>query len=147
MTNSEVDDVNPGSEDFITLCTHLNSLVRRDAAACAPDLFSGGFKFSDEVPADIENLGENLMPLVNLLRCLWGYRASIVRGNLRQDLAPYWDGARMYAPRWAGFSPERSSAEMKIHVDNAARRSKEFVAELERMDRNLRTKAASLAQS
>src|SRR6185437_2940645 len=66
-TISGVDDVNPASGDFIILCTHLNSLVRRDDAECAPDLLSGGFKFSDEVPADIEKLGENLMPLVNLL--------------------------------------------------------------------------------
>jgi hypothetical protein len=147
MTNAGVDDVSPGSEDFITLCTHLNSLARRNDAACEADLFSGGFKFSDEVPADIEKLGENLMPLVNLLRCLWGYRASIAVGNLRQDLAPYWDAARTHAPRWAGFSPERSSAEMKVHVDNANRRTKEFIAEMERMDRNLRTKSSSLARS
>ncbi|HET6248884.1 MAG TPA: hypothetical protein VFE47_14400 [Tepidisphaeraceae bacterium] len=147
MQNANVDDVDPGSVEFSVLCTHLNALQRREGAACAPDLFSGGYKFSDEVPPDIDALGSNLMPLVNLLRCLWGYRASLVTGNVRQDLAPYWNAARASAPLWAGFSPERSAAEMKTYIDDTDRLATEFVAEMERMDRNLRKRASSLAKS
>src|ERR1035441_6867135 len=120
MNETGEDMLDLSSKAFHCLCKHLNCAMRQADATCSVDLFSGGFKFSDEAPADFETLGDSLMPFVNLVRCLWGYRASIVMGKPRQDLAAYWEAAKKCAPRWAGFSPERSSEEMKIHVAEAA---------------------------
>jgi hypothetical protein len=137
------DPLDPASEAFQRLCIHLDSSVRRDNATCSVDLFSGGFKFSDEAPPDYEKLADSLPPFVDLMRCLWGYRASIVAGKPRQDLAAYWEAARRYAPGWAGFSPERASEEMKIHLDEAARRTTEFIKEMDLLDRSLSKSRAS----
>jgi hypothetical protein len=141
------DPIEPTTATFRALCDILDSCATQENATCGPDLFSGGYKFSDEAPADFEKLGDHLLPLVDLLRCLWGYRASIVVGKPRADLAHYWEAAKGFAPRWAGFSPERSSPEMKAHIDNVDRLAVEFLAEMERMDRKLRTKSSSLARS
>lgn len=131
------DPIDPASKLFASLCEQLNCMVGQSDAECAVDLLAGGFKFSDEIPSDYEKLGERLPAFVDLMRCLWAYRASIVVGKPRRELAGYWEAARKLAPRWAGFAAERSSEDMKLHVDEVARRTKEFIDEIARIDRSL----------
>jgi hypothetical protein len=137
MIESYDDPIDPALEIFQRLCMILDSCEKRADATCSPDVFSGGFKFSDEAPHDFEKLGDQLPPFVDLLRCLWGYRASVATGKPRSDLAHYWDAAKVRAPRWPGFAVERSSEKMKCHVDAAERQTMEFIKEMDRLDRTL----------
>jgi hypothetical protein len=147
MDDGYQDPLDPASNLFANLCKELSACVRKDDATHAADFFSGGFKFSDEFPANFEQLGERLPSFVDLLRCLWGYRASLVTGKPRQDLVAYWEAAKMRSPNWAGFSAERCSPHMKNHAEEAERRTTEIINELDRMDRELTARSRATARA
>ena len=146
MDETYQDPLDPASERFAALCKHLNCAARQDNAKWSADVFSGGFKFSDEFPTDYEKLGEQLPSFVDLLRCLWGYRASLVMQTPRQDLAGYWEAAKAHAPNWAGFSSERSSAQMKPRVAATDRKVTKFIRDMDRMDRELEKRSRVAAK-
>ncbi len=80
------------------------------------DLFAGGFKYSDEVPRDLWCSEEHVLPLVTLLRQLWGYRASLIEGQPRNDLQVVWEAVRTWSPNWAGFSQDRCSCDLTAEL-------------------------------
>jgi hypothetical protein len=127
-----------GSDRFIFLCTKLNATTRQEDADWSYDVFSGGFKFSDEIPDDVQESPDLLLPLVTLLRQLWAHRMSLIEGSPRPDLAPTWELARRLAPRWVGFSPERCSPSMQSIVDESRLRGQQFCRDIERLEARLR---------
>lgn len=104
----------------------LNESVQRVGAAWVVDLLSGGFKFNDEVPLTHSDDPDLMIPLINVLRRLWAYRMSLVKGEPRTDLTPLWDLVRQRAPNWAGFAPERCSKSMAPAVDSLKLKQLEF---------------------
>ena len=118
MSQSDDEDVSEyelhlGSEKFLAICAELNALVPDPGATTGFDGMSGGFRFSDEFSKDLRDSGLSLMiPTINLLRRLWGYRISVVFGAPRTDLVASWDATQAAAPNWPGFLPERRSAAM-----------------------------------
>lgn len=120
------------------LCAALNDARPQAGAQGRPELFSGGFKFSDEIPRSLFDSDEHVLQLVTLMRCLWGYRASLVRGEPRSDLAPYWNVTKQLAPNWAGFAAERCSPRMMEFLDGPVREQFEaFVNDCDRLDASL----------
>lgn len=77
-------------DEFRRFCVALNSLRQDPEAQPGFDGMSGGFKFSDEFAEEFRGLdGEMLLRLVGWLRCLWGYRISLVLETPRSELADY----------------------------------------------------------
>lgn len=117
------------------LCAALNDARVQQDAECRPEFFSGACKFSDEVPEALLESDDHTLPLVTLLRCLWGYRASFVVGKPREDLAPYWNLAQRMAPQWAGFTAERCSPEMADYVNGSVRKHcEQILTDMDRLD-------------
>jgi hypothetical protein len=123
-----------GSDRFLFLCTKLNATVRRDDASWSVDLLSGGLKFNDEIPDGLGDSPELFLPLTTLLRSLWAYRSSLVEGKPRPDLYPTWESTRRLAPQWAGFAPDRSSANMRAVVAEVKSRDEQFARDLEHLE-------------
>jgi hypothetical protein len=127
-----------GSDRFLFLCTKLNATVRRDDASWSVDILSGGFKFNDEIPDGLSESPELFLPLTTLLRRLWAYRSSLVEGNPRPDLHPTWESTRQLAPQWAGFAPDRCSANVRSLVAEVKSRDEQFARDVERLEPRLR---------
>jgi hypothetical protein len=102
---------------------------------------SGGFAFSDEGPRELKD-SEHTLPLITLLRRLWGYRVSLVAGESRADLLPWWEQTKALAPHWAGFSPERCSAEMRAMAQECDDRCEQFSRDLDSLDAEWRRSQA-----
>ena len=86
----------------------LTRAIRRcrysPAATRSAELMSGGFMWSDEMPARWyfdPDYGYTF-------RLLIGFRASLIRGEPIEGLRPIWDKVRRLCPQWPGFRPERS---------------------------------------
>jgi hypothetical protein len=122
------------SDRFLFLCTRLNATVRRDDASWSVDILSGGFKFDDEIPDGLSEAPELFLPLTTLLRSLWAYRFSLVEGKPRPDLYPTWESTRQLAPQWAGFAPDRCSANMRSLVAEVKSRDEQFARDVERLE-------------
>jgi hypothetical protein len=129
-------ELNSNSERFILLCTKLNAMVCKEGATWSADIFSGGFKFSDEVPHDMNNPEsiEIALSLTTLMRRLWAYRMSLIEGKPRPDLAATWELTRALAPRWAGFTPDRCSPKMQPIVDGVRFKREQFDRDIERLE-------------
>jgi hypothetical protein len=132
-------DLELGSDRFVFLCTKLNATVPRADAARSVDILSGGFKFNDEIPAGLNELPELFLPLIALLRSLWAYRSSLVEGNPRPDLSATWEWTRRLAPQWAGFAPDRCSADMHSAVEDVKSKDVQYIRDIERLEAGLRT--------
>lgn len=104
--------ITPSSEEFGCICKALNLLQIDTNARPTHDGMSGGFKYSDEVPQALRSDHNLSLHMVTVLRSLWGYRLSCVRGQPRSDLAPWWEAAKALAPRWPGFDDQRCSKSM-----------------------------------
>jgi hypothetical protein len=138
METHEAYHLELGSDRFLFLCTKLNATVRRDDAAWSVDILSGGFKFNDEIPDGLSESPELFLPLTTLLRSLWAYRFSLVEGRSRPDLHPTWDATRQLAPQWAGFAPDRCSADMRSLVAEVKSRDEQFERDVARLEAGLR---------
>jgi hypothetical protein len=131
-------DLELGSDRFVFLCTKLNATVPRTDAAWSVDLLSGGFKFNDEIPVGLNESPDLFLPLITLLRSLWAYRSSLVEGRPRADLSATWEWTRRLAPHWAGFAPDRCSANMQSAVDEVRSKDVQYVRDIERLEAGLR---------
>ena len=127
-------DLELGSDRFVFLCSQLDATVPRADAAWSVDLLSGGFKFNDEIPDGLNESPELFLPLITLLRSLWAYRSSLVEGEPRADLSATWEWTRRLAPHWAGFAPDRCSANMQSAVDDVRSQDVHYVRDIERLE-------------
>jgi hypothetical protein len=138
MEPHEAYDLELGSDRFVFLCAKLNATVRRADAAWSVDILSGGFKFNDEIPDGLNESPALFLPLITLLRSLWAYRSSLVEGKPRADLSATWEWTRRLAPRWAGFAPDRCSANMQSAVDDVKSKDVQYARDIERLEAALR---------
>ncbi len=132
-------DINLCSERFSLLCSKLNATLYKEDATWTLDVFSGGFKFSDEFPEGLskpETMELELL-LSTLMRSLWAYRISLVEGKSRPDLAATWESAKALAPLWAGFTPDRCSPNMQPIVDRVRSKAAQFAQDVERLEARL----------
>lgn len=127
------------SDEFHLICNEMNQLKPDSSGVPSFDGMSGGFKFSDEVPLTIsEGDSPLVLPLVTLLRCLWGYRVSLVCGKPRSDLVKWWTAANIAAPNWPGFLAERNSIVMQPFVDRCKKSSRRMTETLDELDQACR---------
>lgn len=126
-----------GSDRFVLLCGKLDDANRRDDASWSAEQMSGGFRFDDEFPRDLDDSPEVVLPLVTLLRNLWAYRRSLVEGTPRAELACWWEQTQHLAPHWAGFAPERCSPEMQPVVEEVKASQEQFSRDVLAIDSKL----------
>ena len=132
MSNDQF-ELHFNSELCIHLLNHLNSATLKNDAEWSVDIISGGFKFSDEIPQSASSLSDDLrLPLVTLLRILWGYRISLVSGHPRTDLEKWWCLAKEHAPLWAGFCQKRCSSDAKLYLDECRMRLLKFSEDIDK---------------
>jgi hypothetical protein len=117
------------SGEFQIVCAELNAACLDEHATRGFDLLSGGFKYSDEIPGELMSR-DNVVLIVSVLRRLWGYRASIIRGAVRRDLEETWQAVQVLAPLWAGFDPARRSCELSDDLAMAASAGRERIDEI-----------------
>lgn len=83
------------------------------------DLMADGFFWSDE--GFRETLDKCGPEVVNPFRCVFAYRASLVRSAPRAELQESWDQLIAQCPTWPGFRPERADAclaeELEVRCD------------------------------
>jgi hypothetical protein len=87
------------------------------AATRSAELMSGGFMWSDEMPARWyfdPDYGYTF-------RFLIGFRASLIRGEPMEGLRPIWDEVRRLCPQWPGFRPERSDPALREELERELR--------------------------
>lgn len=127
------------SNEFITLCRFLNRTTPNTDASLHYDVMSGGYRYSDESPADsLHDFDEALiLPLTTLLRFLWAFRLSVVRGNPRTEFVDWWDSAKSLAPNWSGFLPERCSENGIQFTEFCDARQKEWDEGVEALEKQL----------
>lgn len=93
--------------------TIFDPKARREA-----ELFSGGFMYSDEMPAwsyrDTHEGGY-------AFRCLIGFRASLIRQEPREDLRPIWNEIYRLCPHWPGFRSERCDPTLRDELERELR--------------------------
>lgn len=136
MSIEKAYELDLNSERFLFLCAKLNAMVCKEGATWSADIFSGGFKFSDETPGDVYECEyiEVALSLTTLMRRLWAYRMSVVEGRPRPDLAATWELTRALAPQWAGFTPDRCSPKMQPIVDGVKFKLEQFDQDTERLE-------------
>ncbi len=80
------------------------------------ELMSGGFMWSDE------KLDEALQKCddedVGPFRCVLAYRASLIRGEPRDELREPWDQLLSQCPDWPGFRPERTNCSLEGELES-----------------------------
>jgi hypothetical protein len=88
---------------------HLNSLRRRRLFA-RPfyEIMSGALVWRDESHRDTPS------ELIDVLRCLWTYRTSVMLSEPREELAGVWRMAMQQCPHWVGFRAERGKPTPKM---------------------------------
>lgn len=111
------------------LIPHLRELRVDPAATRHHEMMSGGFFWSDERPgADYSDASADYA-----MRFLLGYRASLVRGQPREELRPVWDAVLAACPGWPGFQPERCSPTLAEELARASKRSLRHLHALDRV--------------
>ena len=94
------------------------------------EVMSGGFAWSDE---RLSQSGSVCMAHGSwAFRFLMGYRASLIRGNPREELRATWDQLLRECPEWPGFRPERRDASLATELDRESRKVDVCVRRLER---------------
>jgi hypothetical protein len=119
---------------FTLICGLLNTTDLKGDAVWTVDIFSGGFKFSDEIPDVSDESFEVTLSLIALLRRLWAYRVSLVEGEPRADLAPTWESASRLAPHWVGFTPDRCCSGMQPIVNELKSKDLQFAQDIEQLE-------------
>ena len=109
------------------LIEHLRGLTVDPSATRHFEMMSGGFLWSDEKPAGYSDSAADY-PLRHLL----AYRASLVRGQPREELRSVWDAVLAACPQWPGFLPERCSPALAEELERAYKSS---MRSLDRLDR------------
>ncbi|PQO33448.1 hypothetical protein C5Y96_11435 [Blastopirellula marina] len=92
---------------------------------------SGGLVWSDEFPREV----------IRACRCedswafryILAYRASLIRGEPREQFGVVWDQLARECPNWPGLRPERQSPALLEHLNAKEDR---FVQELEAFDQS-----------
>jgi hypothetical protein len=95
-------------------------------ASKAHEALSGGFWWSDELPDGLFDACHKVGSWA--FRYLLGFRASLVAGRPREELARPWRQLERECPGWPGFRPERRSPELRVEQEAESRR---VVEELE----------------
>jgi hypothetical protein len=95
-------------------------------AACSYEGMSGGLVWADEFPR--EAISACIQVDNWAFRFVWGYRASLIRGQPREELRTPWDQLAQECPQWPGFRPERRSAELRERLETESAR---FLAEFD----------------
>jgi hypothetical protein len=87
---------------------------------------SGGLRWGDEFPP--ETISACMREDNWAFRFVWAYRASLIRGEPREELRAAWDQLARECPDWPGFLPERRAPELRerLEAENAR-----FLAEME----------------
>jgi hypothetical protein len=89
-------------------------------ATRSAELFSGGFMYSDEMPArwcfDPDD-GKYAF------RLLIAFRASLIRGEPVEDLRPIWQEIHPLCPHWPGFRLERCDPALREELKRELRRT------------------------
>ena len=87
------------------LIPYLRGLPVDTQATRHHEMMSGGFLWSEEGPAE----GYSEMAGDYAMRFLLGYRASLTRGQPREELRFVWDAVLSACSEWPGFLVERRS--------------------------------------
>src|SRR2546423_820147 len=95
----------------------LRGLRHDPQATRSYEMMSGAFVWSDERPADYCDVEADYA-----FRFLIGYRASLVRGEPREELRSIWEAVSEACPEWPGFRPERCSTDLAGDLDDASNR-------------------------
>lgn len=137
------DPIDVTSQSFIEICEALHRLPVDSDATWAFDGMSGGFKYSDEVPLSFVKSNDPLQDqVVTVLRLLWGYRVTLVRGEPRVDLQDHWHAVESLAPSWPGFLRERCSAASTEIASECLKRAQALSKGLDELDTRCRVVAA-----
>ena len=96
------------------LIPHLRALRYDPAAVRGYEMMSGGFMWSDELPASDQYSDPHDGDYA--LRFLFGYRASLIRGRPDEGLRPVWDAVLAACPSWPGFRSERCSVSLAAEL-------------------------------
>ena len=96
------------------------------------EIMSGGFHWSDEKLIDISRMCVDLDNWS--FRFVIGYRASLIRGEPRDELREPWDQLLNECPDWPGFREERCSS---ILAEELNRASKKVCDDLDELDREI----------
>ncbi len=95
--------------------TSFDPRAKRDA-----ELLSGGFMYSDEMPArwyrDTDEGGY-------AFRFLIGFRGSLIRQEPMEHLRPIWDEVYRLCPHWPGFRSERCDPTLREELEHELRRN------------------------
>jgi hypothetical protein len=127
------------SPSFVDICDALNRLPAASDATWAFDGMSGGFKYTDEVPLSfVRSDASRKDQVITVLRVLWGYRVTLVRGEPREDLQAYWHAVKSLAPAWPGFLSERCSAASTEIASECLKRANDLSKGLDELDRRSR---------
>ena len=94
------------SEQLRALAPILDRLQPDPQARVGYDLFAGGLAWSDEAP-DPAALTEPELPLLQALRPVWRFRATLVAGAPEERYRSAWDLANELFPNWPGFLVDR----------------------------------------
>jgi hypothetical protein len=97
-------------------------------AACSYEGLSGGLTWDDEFPR--EAISACVQADNWAFRAVWAYRASLIRGQPREELRATWDQLARECPHWPGFRPERCAAELREFLEAENSR---FLNEVEAM--------------
>lgn len=79
------------------------------------DLLAGGFMWSDEGFDEVLHVCEE--GYVGPFRCVLAYRASLIRGEPRNELQEAWDQLLAACPSWPGFRAERTGCSLEEELD------------------------------
>ena len=98
---------------------HFKPLRYDPNAIRSLELLSGAFVWSDEKPSTENSEGPRV---IEFLKVLIAYRASVIQGNPNKDLERIWDEFAEACPTWPGLRPERADCSLKEALDfeNAA---------------------------
>jgi hypothetical protein len=99
----------------------LESLRFDPNARRSYELLSGGFVWTDETCDGVWHAPDAGDEQWYVLRYLWGYRASLIRGAPDERLRSTWDAMVANYPDWPGLRPERRSTALAAELEAQAR--------------------------
>lgn len=80
-------------------------------ASCSYEVMSGGLIWADEITNDIQ-LEIMKHSLSGTFRCLFAYRASLIKGQEICELRPIWEKMINLFPNWPFFKEERKNKKL-----------------------------------
>jgi len=103
------------------IAPYLNTLEPDTNATITYSLVCDGLVWSDELPS--ASFGDDIM-----LRYLIMYRTSLIVGNEKKDLRPYWDSAKKAFPDWPGFNIQRCLPNAELALTHTKHKQAELIA-------------------